>query len=56
VAIVDYTRELPIGPPVAARLPAAEVKAEMQGAGYVLAAEHGFLPYQYFLVFRVQEK
>jgi cyclopropane fatty-acyl-phospholipid synthase-like methyltransferase len=52
VAIVDYTRESPIGPPVAARLPAGAVKAEMQQAGYVLAAEHAFLPHQYFLVFR----
>jgi FkbM family methyltransferase len=52
VAIVDYTRESPIGPPVAARLPAGVVKAEMQQAGYVLAAEHAFLPHQYFLVFR----
>jgi FkbM family methyltransferase len=52
VAIVDYTRESPIGPPVAARLPAEAVKAEMQQAGYVLAAEHAFLPHQYFLVFR----
>jgi cyclopropane fatty-acyl-phospholipid synthase-like methyltransferase len=55
VAIVDYTSESPIGPPVSARLPAAEVKAEMQRAGYVLAAEHGFLPHQYFLVFRRQQ-
>jgi cyclopropane fatty-acyl-phospholipid synthase-like methyltransferase len=52
VAIVDYTRESPIGPPVTARLPAGAVKAEMQQAGYVLAAEHAFLPHQYFLVFR----
>jgi cyclopropane fatty-acyl-phospholipid synthase-like methyltransferase len=52
VAIIDYTRDSPIGPPVAARLPAAEVKNEMQRAGYVLAAEHAFLPHQYFLVFR----
>lgn len=55
VAIVDYTRDSPIGPPAAARLPADEVKAEMQRAGYVLAAEHAFLPYQYFLVFRRQK-
>jgi predicted methyltransferase len=52
VAIIDYTRESPFGPPVAARLAPATVKAEMQRAGYVLAAEHAFLPHQYFLVFR----
>jgi FkbM family methyltransferase len=56
VAIVDYTRESPMGPPVTARLPAAEVKAEMHGAGYVLAAEHSFLPHQYFLVFRRRDR
>ena len=27
-------------------------KAEMQAAGHTLAAEHPFLPYQYFLVFQ----
>jgi hypothetical protein len=52
VAIVDYTRDSPIGPPVASRLTATEVKDEMQRAGYVLAGEHAFLPHQYFLVFR----
>jgi FkbM family methyltransferase len=56
VAIVDYTRESPMGPPVAARLPAAEVKAEMHSAGYALAAEHSFLPHQYFLVFRRRDR
>jgi hypothetical protein len=28
------------------------VTAEMKAAGYTAAAEHGFLPYQYFLLFR----
>ncbi len=55
VAIVDFTMESPVGPPVSGRLPAAEVKAEMQRAGYQLAAEHAFLPNQYFLVFRPQK-
>jgi cyclopropane fatty-acyl-phospholipid synthase-like methyltransferase len=52
VAIIDFTKESPIGPPPAARLTASEVKAEMQRAGYALAREHAFLPNQYFLVFR----
>ncbi len=30
----------------------AHVLAEMQAAGHALAAEHRFLPHQYFLVFR----
>jgi hypothetical protein len=52
VAIIDFTKESPVGPPPSARIPAGEVKAEMQRAGYVLATEHAFLPHQYFLVFR----
>ncbi|MDH5209927.1 MAG: class I SAM-dependent methyltransferase [Burkholderiaceae bacterium] len=52
VAIIDFTKESPVGPPPAARLTASEVKAEMQRAGYSLAREHAFLPNQYFLVFR----
>ena len=52
VAIVDFTKESPVGPPPASRLAASEVKAEMTTAGYSLAAEHAFLPNQYFLVFR----
>jgi len=55
VAIIDFTRDSPFGPPVSTRLPAAEVKAEMQRAGYALTAEHDFLPHQYFLVFRRQK-
>jgi len=51
VAIVDFTKESPVGPPPASRIAASEVKAEMKAAGYALAAEHAFLPHQYFLVF-----
>jgi len=39
-------------PGSASRIAASEVKAEMTTAGYSLAAEHAFLPNQYFLVFR----
>ncbi len=44
--------ESPVGPPRSARIAPEQVKAELQRAGYVLAEEHGFLPNQYFLVFR----
>ena len=53
VAIIDFTAASSIGPPVAARIPPGQVKEEMAQAGYALAAEHTFLPDQYFLVFRV---
>jgi SAM-dependent methyltransferase len=52
VAIIDFTKESPVGPPPASRIAAGEVKAEMAAAGYALATEHAFLPNQYFLVFR----
>ena len=52
VAVIDFRLDSPSGPPKAARVPPERVKAELAKAGYDLAAEHGFLPRQYFLVFR----
>ncbi|MCX8113762.1 MAG: class I SAM-dependent methyltransferase [Burkholderiaceae bacterium] len=52
IAIVDFTLDSPVGPPRSARVAADVVRAEMQRAGYALAAQHDFLPHQYFLVFR----
>ena len=52
VAIVDFRPDSPAGPPRAARIAPETVKAEMKAAGYAVAAEHRFLPYQYFVVLR----
>jgi SAM-dependent methyltransferase len=52
IAVIDFTLDSPQGPPRAARGAPRTVKAEMQAAGHALAAEHRFLPHQYFLVFR----
>jgi SAM-dependent methyltransferase len=52
IAIIDFRLDSPEGPPKAARIAPERVKAELAQAGYALAAEHGFLPRQYFLVFR----
>jgi ubiquinone/menaquinone biosynthesis C-methylase UbiE len=52
VAIIDFAKDSPIGPPPESRLAAKDVRAEMERAGYVAVREHGFLPHQYFLVFR----
>ena len=52
VAIIDFRLDSPDGPPREARLSPERVKAEMKKAGYVLVAEHAFLPRQYFLIFR----
>jgi len=52
VAIVDWQkRELPVGPPMDHKLAREQVVDEMQASGFMLAAEHTILPYQYFLVF-----
>jgi predicted methyltransferase len=52
IAVIDFRMDSPDGPPKAARIAPDRVKAEFEKAGYVLAAEHAFLPNQYFLVFR----
>jgi SAM-dependent methyltransferase len=52
VAIIDFRMDSPYGPPPAARIAPEKAKEELLKAGYVLDREHGFLPYQYFLVFR----
>jgi len=54
VAIIAWKPESPTGAPVAMRVPARQTKADMERQGFVLLAEHDFLPYQYFLVFRAK--
>ncbi len=52
VAVVDFHKKpLPVGPPLEHKLAREFVVGEMQHAGYVLAGEKTFLPYQYFLLF-----
>jgi predicted methyltransferase len=52
VAVIDFRMDAPAGPPQSARVAPDRVKSEMKDAGYALAAEHAFLPNQYFLIFR----
>ena len=52
VAVVDFhKRPLPVGPPPEHKLERDFVVQEMQDAGFRLADEKTFLPYQYFLLF-----
>jgi predicted methyltransferase len=51
LAVIDFKLDSPTGPPKKARIAPDSVKEELTGAGYSLAAEHSFLPRQYFLVF-----
>jgi cyclopropane fatty-acyl-phospholipid synthase-like methyltransferase len=52
VVVIDFKPEAPVGPPKETRLSAAAVKAELDRAGFLVTEEFGFLPYQYFLIFR----
>lgn len=55
VVIIDFhKRPLPVGPPPSMKLAEEEVEQEFAGAGFRLDKRHGFLPYQYFLEFRVR--
>ncbi len=49
---VDFQkRELPVGPPVSMTIAREDLVKQMEAAGFRLASEQTFLPYQYFLVF-----
>lgn len=52
VAIVDFRKDAPDGPPVDFRFTPQQIQDEMTQAGYQLAATHDFLPRQHFLIFR----
>lgn len=51
IAIVDYRKDTPGGPPPEFRFEASQIIGEMQQAGYRLEAQHDFLPQQNFLIF-----
>jgi len=52
IAIVDFRKDAPEGPPVQFRFTPEQIQNEMKQAGYELQASHDFLPRQHFLVFR----
>ena len=51
VAIIDFRKDSPVGPPPGSRIAEQQVIAEMKDAGYTLAATNTFLPNQFYLVF-----
>ena len=54
IAVVDFLmKDIPVGPPPDHKLPRVHVISEFLEAGYQLAEEKTFLPYQYFLLFRI---
>jgi arsenite methyltransferase len=49
---VDFhKRSLPLGPPVAMKISRKQLIEEVKPAGFHLAKDYEFLPYQYFLIF-----
>jgi len=54
VAVIDFRPDSEVGPPPRARISADHVKRQHGAAGFVLSAEHEFLPNQYFLIFTPQ--
>ena len=56
VAIIDYRRDSPKGPPVEHKLTPEQVREDFRAAGYRQVGTHDFLPDQYFLVFERESR
>lgn len=55
IIMIDFQkRELPVGPPVDMKIAREDLIQQMESSGLLLAQEHTFLPYQYFLVFMIR--
>ena len=55
IIMIDYKKtKTPVGPPLEMRIDREDLVKEMGENGFRLEAEHTFLPYQYFLVFKVK--
>jgi SAM-dependent methyltransferase len=51
VAIIDFRKDAPDGPPAEFRFSPEQISAELAEAGFVLQNAHDFLPRQLFLVY-----
>jgi ubiquinone/menaquinone biosynthesis C-methylase UbiE len=52
LAIIDFRKGAPSGPPEEFRFTPAQISAELADAGFSLETTHDFLPRQIFLVYR----
>jgi ubiquinone/menaquinone biosynthesis C-methylase UbiE len=52
LAIVDFRKDAPTGPPVEFRFTEAQITSELAQAGYGLAASYSFLPRQLFALYQ----
>ena len=51
LAVIDFRKDSPSGPPVEFRFTPDQITGELERAGFTLAAQHGFLPRQMFLIY-----
>jgi len=51
LAIIDFRKDSPEGPPVEFRFTPDQITGELRQAGFALEAQHQFLPRQHFLVY-----
>ena len=56
LAIVDYKKGVPDGPPEEFRFLPEQIVSELAKAGFTLQTQHDFLPRQLFLVFRASAR
>lgn len=54
LAIVDFRKDAPSGPPPEFRFTPEQISGELAQAGFALAEQHDFLPRQLFLLYRVK--
>lgn len=54
LAIVDFKKDAPDGPPVEFRMAAEQITGELDQAGFTLQAQHDFLPRQMFLIYQAK--
>lgn len=52
IAVIDYAKDAPKGPPDQHRISKEGVARDLEGVGYTLEIDVKFLPNQYFLIFR----
>jgi SAM-dependent methyltransferase len=54
LAIVDFRKEAPEGPPPEFRFTPDQISGELEQAGFVLQQQHDFLPRQIFLIYQAK--
>ncbi len=55
IVMIDFhKKELPVGPPMEMRIAREDLIKQMTLNGFRLAKEHTFLPYLFFIIFRLQ--